>query len=127
MIFLFNPHRAFLNLHGNHNCTPSENGLPMTMSLYPKLWSDSPRRQLPSWSRLALSKRPLNAGTLVRDVPQVIEFEAHKPATRIQQLEKNIIFLKQQHRETLQHLHEEVERLKNENRGKLSKNYEKWL
>ena len=91
----------------------------MTMSLYPKLWSDSPRRQLPSWSRPALSKRPLNVGTLIRDVPQVTELEAspHKPATRIQQLEKNIIFLKQQHRETLQHLHEEIEGLKNENRG----------
>ena len=94
----------------------SQNGLPMTMSLYPKLWSDSPRRQLPSWSRPSLSKRPLNAGTLSRDVPPV---KNDLPASRIQQLEKNIIFLKQQHRETLQHLHEEIERLKNENRGKL--------
>ena len=90
------------------------------MSLYPKLWSESPRRQLPSWSRPALSKRPLNAGTLVRDAPQAADFEVHKPS-RVQQLEKNIIFLKQQHRETLQHLHEELERLKNENRGKLNK------
>lgn len=86
------------------------------MALYPKLWSDSPRHQLPSWSRPSLSKRPLNVGTLVRDASPAAEVEAHRP-NRVQQLEKNIIFLKQQHRETLQQLHEEIERLKNENRG----------
>ena len=86
-----------------------------TMSLYPKLWSESPRRQLPSWSRPGLSRRPLNVGTLVRDAPPA-EFEANKH-DRVQQLEKNLIFLKQQHHETLRQLHEEIERLKNENRG----------
>lgn len=59
-------------------------------------------------------------GTLVRDAPAAnsTQFDGvQEPPSRIEQLEKNIIFLKQQHRETLQQLHEEIERLKNENRG----------
>ena len=36
---------------------------------------------------------------------------------RIEHLERNIMFLRQQHKETLQHLHSETERLKKENRG----------
>ncbi len=37
---------------------------------------------------------------------------------RVVQLEKNIIFLKQQQDETLCELHKEIERLRTENRGK---------
>ena len=36
---------------------------------------------------------------------------------RVEQLEKNMLFLTQQHRETLGKLHEEMERLKMVNRG----------
>ena len=39
---------------------------------------------------------------------------------RVAQLERSIVFLKQQHVETLQQLHSETERLKRENRGQLS-------
>lgn len=90
------------------------------MSLQPKLWSQPARRQLPSWSRPGLSKRSLNVGTLARDVAPIHagpEFHVHESPSRVKQLEKNVIFLKQQHRETLQQLHEEIERLKNVNRG----------
>jgi len=37
---------------------------------------------------------------------------------KITQLEKNIAFLKQQHEQTLSKLHQEIERLMQENRGK---------
>ena len=37
---------------------------------------------------------------------------------KINQLEKNIAFLKQQHEQTLSKLHQEIERLMQENRGK---------
>ena len=90
------------------------------MSLQPKLWSQSPRRQLPSWSRPGLSRRSLNVGTLARDVAPARagpEFHVHESPSRVRQLEKNVIFLEKQHRETLQQLHEEIERLKNVNRG----------
>ena len=59
-------------------------------------------------------------GRLVRDAPPARtspELVVHEPPGRVKQLESNIIFLKHQHRETLQQLHEEIERLKNENRG----------
>ena len=36
---------------------------------------------------------------------------------RVAQLERQMTFLRQQHHDTLQHLHREIERLKNENRG----------
>lgn len=36
---------------------------------------------------------------------------------RVAQLERNIVFLRQQHMETLQQLHSETEQLKRENRG----------
>ena len=36
---------------------------------------------------------------------------------KVLQLEKNMTFLRQQHRETLQQLHREIERLKKDNRG----------
>ena len=91
------------------------------MSLSPKLLSDSPRRQLPSWSRPCLTKRSLNVGKLSKDAPVSThhskELTVPEPPSRVHQLEKNVIFLKQQHRETLQQLHEEIERLKNQNRG----------
>lgn len=37
---------------------------------------------------------------------------------RVGQLERQMAFLRQQHHDTLQQLHREIERLKNENKGK---------
>ena len=39
------------------------------------------------------------------------------PKQRIQHLERNMMFLKQQHQEVLQSLHAEIEALKKENKG----------
>lgn len=89
-------------------------------------------RRLPSWKRPGLPKKSSIVGTMVRDkslspsqaggsfdsIGSVYEgSEGGGVQQRIFQLEKNIIFLKQQHRDTLQQLHKEIERLKIENRG----------
>ena len=88
--------------------------------------------RLPSWKRPGLPKKSSIVGTLVRDkslspshvggsfdsIGSVCEgSEGGGVQQRIFQLEKNILFLKQQHRDTLQQLHKEIERLKIENRG----------
>ncbi len=58
-------------------------------------------------------------GTLSRDLP--VHDTIHNEATqRILQLEKNVLFMREQHKDTLSQLHTEIERLKNENRGILS-------
>lgn len=96
----------------------------------------SHRGRLPSWNRPGLCKR---SGADVRKLPrdklppislQTTDssalgagkgeefFQANSKAlATIVQLEKNLLFLKQQHHETLEQLHKEIERLRNENRG----------
>lgn len=109
------------------------------MASFPKLCSSHPRGELPSWSRPGFTRRAPDVRRLKRD--QFIEqlsqenrdaldesgtsdkmesargAEAGGYQSKIVQLEKNIEFLKQQHRDTLQQLHKEIERLKTENRG----------
>lgn len=90
------------------------------------------RTQLPGWTRPALC-RIEGVKTLSRDkLPpgrssQVsvmgvratgsergTEVDMHQ---KVLQLEKNMAFLRQQHKDTLQQLHREIERLKKDNRG----------
>lgn len=85
------------------------------------------RGRLPSWNRPGLCRR---SGTDVRklakdQLPSISlptdgegkDIINSKELVRINQLEKNVLFLRQQHHETLDQLHKEIERLKNENRG----------
>ena len=43
--------------------------------------------------------------------------ESMNPTQRIQHLEKSLNFLRQQHQEVLANLHEEIDKLKRENKG----------
>ena len=83
------------------------------------------RTQLPGWKRPALC-RIGGASTLSRDKPCSSRVDAREvegescgveTSQKVLQLEKNISFLRQQHRDTLQQLHREIERLKKDNRG----------
>lgn len=91
----------------------------------------SHRGRLPSWHRPGLCRR---SGTEVRKLardqltPEISQSDSaakqnetfqsnSRELARIVQLEKNILFLKKQHDETLGELHKEVERLRAENRG----------
>lgn len=88
-------------------------------------WTEHHRTQLPGWKRPALC-RIRGASTLSRDKPcssrvgaREVRGESGGAGTnqKVLQLEKNIAFLRQQHRDTLQQLHREIERLKKDNRG----------
>ena len=113
------------------------------MDSHPKLLTSHTRGELPSWNRPGFSRRAPDVRRLTRDQftePQPLEnrdrveesggsdktdfvrsFEASGHQSRIVQLEKNIEFLKLQHRDTLQQLHKEIERLKTENKGRIIK------
>lgn len=91
----------------------------------------SHRSKLPSWNRPGLCRKSgTDVRRLTRDqlspLPPVISDSTHDggeeggTSSRAVQLEKNILFLNQQHQETLKQLHKEIERLKNENRGQCS-------
>jgi copper oxidase (laccase) domain-containing protein len=88
--------------------------------------------RLPSWNRPGLCRRsgadvrklsrdqlpPIPLQTSTSGVADKEVFQTNSKAlATIVQLEKNIIFLKQQHQETLEQLHKEIETLRNENRG----------
>lgn len=86
----------------------------------------SRRGNLPSWNRPGLCRRVgADVRKLARDQLSPISLQTSagkdqatsKELARIVQLEKNILFLKQQHQETLEQLHKEVEKVRNENRG----------
>ena len=47
-----------------------------------------------------------------------LDLAGMNPAQRIQYLERSLMFLRQQHTDVLRALHEEVEGLKKENKGK---------
>lgn len=80
------------------------------------------------WSRPGLNKphklypvaqpklEPLPAGGGGLGTPQ--DSLGQEGSHKITQLEKNIAFLKAQHEQTLSKLHQEIERLMEENRGK---------
>lgn len=85
------------------------------------------RSHLPAWNRTGLCRKSgIDIRKLARDrLTPVIALEENAerlhctPANmRVVKLEKNIVFLKQQHRDTLQQLHKEIEQLKMANRGK---------
>jgi len=65
----------------------------------------------PSWRRPALPR-----ATLTRLASEGASVELQ----RIDQLERNALFMREQHKETLQALHKEIERLKADNRGTFS-------
>jgi len=63
---------------------------------------------------------PLSAtGSMQYNGPVRQDSVGQDGSQKISQLEKNIAFLKQQHEQTLSKLHQEIERLMQENRGKL--------
>lgn len=49
---------------------------------------------------------------------QIVDLSELNPAQRIHHLERSIMFLKQQHAEVLKSLHDEIDNLKKENKGK---------
>lgn len=87
-----------------------------------------PLRNLPSWSRVrdldrVRYPRLLSSDYMVRSPP--VDIRSPKAAaqvqprtdTRIASLEKDILFLQQQHKDTLERLHAEMEDLKRVNKG----------
>lgn len=95
----------------------------------------SHKGRLPSWNRPELCRRSgTDVRKLARDLlpPLAVQsggaasgggeeeglFQANSKAlATIVKLEKNVLFLKQQHHETLGQLHKEIESLRSENRG----------
>lgn len=90
-----------------------------------------PLRNLPSWTRVrdldrVRYPRLLSSDCMVRSPP--VDTKSPKAAaqprtdahsTRIASLEKDILFLQQQHKDTLERLHAEIEDLKRVNKGVL--------
>lgn len=91
-----------------------------------------PLSTLPQWSRINTLDRGRYPKPFVRDkVPiypemsrkedgeesKEVDLQELDPKQRIQHLERNMMFLKQQHQEVLQSLHAEIEGLKKENKG----------
>lgn len=91
-----------------------------------------PLSTLPQWSRINTLDRGRYPKPFVRDkihlYPEMSKKEEGEenrevdllemdPKQRIQHLERNMMFLKQQHQEVLQSLHAEIEGLKKENKG----------
>ena len=75
-------------------------------------------RWRPSWKRPGLTKAATLVGTLSKDaVYHEDTTQLSGARQRILQLEKNVLFLRERHRDTLEQLHKEIERLKAENRG----------
>ena len=81
--------------------------------------------RLPTWNRPGLCRKSgADVRKLARDQSTPISLQSSakdqatsKELSRVVQLEKNVLFLKQQHQETLEQLHREVEKLRSENRG----------
>lgn len=84
--------------------------------LRPCLRSDKWR---PSWRRPGLANRTTLKGTLSTD-PVQNDNELSNATQKILHLEKNILFLSERHKDMLEQLHKEIERLKVENRGVLT-------
>lgn len=81
---------------------------------------------LPSWRRTSLLMRPPSIKVLPKDNNQPPDVTSNEGEDfndsyvdlpqKIQQLQRNLSFLKRQHLDTLQQLHKELERLKKENK-----------
>ncbi len=71
----------------------------------------------PSWRRPGLAHKTTLRGTLSRDLPAYDSMHNEATQRTLLHLEKNMLFMREQHKETLSQLHREIERLKNENRG----------
>ena len=84
-------------------------------------WLEHHHTQLPSWRRPTLGRVGPDVRTLPRDrlqpVGPRVAPRGQGEGNRAEQLERQMMFLRQQHHDTLQQLHREIERLKNENRG----------
>ena len=91
-------------------------------------WASQHSTHLPSWRRTSLLMRPPSIKVLPIDNNQLqdrasneeLDFDSHfyvDLPQKVQQLQRNLCFLKKQHLETLQQLHKELERLKKENKG----------
>lgn len=86
----------------------------------------SSRSHLPAWNRTGLCRKSgTDVRKLARDglspvIGSTEQLQCTSGSTlkgRVVQLEKNMLFLKQQHHDTLEHLHKEIEKLKRVNRG----------
>lgn len=89
-----------------------------------------PLRNLPNWSRVGTLDKtryprlfPRDCSTNAPHLDSTVKGRTFPRAmnsdlTRIASLEKDVIFLQQQHKETLEKLHNEIDALKRENRGK---------
>ncbi|KAI4881589.1 hypothetical protein NFI96_022901 [Prochilodus magdalenae] len=87
-----------------------------------------PLRNLPSWSRVGMLDRARYPRLLPsdcahegpvpsdRDSPKIIQSRAVIEGQRVASLEKDILFLQQTHKSTLEKLHEEIESLKRANK-----------
>lgn len=91
-------------------------------------WASQHSTHLPSWRRTSLLMRPPSIRVLPKDNNQLqdkasnegFDFDSHSYVDlpqNVQQLQRNVSFLKKQHLDTLQQLHKELERLKKENKG----------
>ncbi|XP_050973889.1 coiled-coil domain-containing protein 74A [Labeo rohita] len=80
-----------------------------------------PLRNLPSWTRVrdldrVRYPRLLSSDSVVRSPPVDIKPRVDAHNTRVASLEKDILFLQQQHKDTLERLHVEIEDLKRVNK-----------
>lgn len=90
-----------------------------------------PLSTLPQWSRIntldrgrypkPFVKDKLTTGPEPRkeeDEDRDVDISELNPSQRVHHLEKSILFLRQQHQEVLKSLHDEIEILKKENKGR---------
>ncbi|KAI2662023.1 Coiled-coil domain-containing protein 74A [Labeo rohita] len=87
-----------------------------------------PLRNLPSWTRVrdldrVRYPRLLSSDSVVRSPPVDIKPRVDAHNTRVASLEKDILFLQQQHKDTLERLHVEIEDLKRVNKVVVDSNY----
>lgn len=88
------------------------------------------QNQMPQWARVgqldkarypkAFTRDEYSPGTLESMEGVLIDrLDDQNPAVRVDYLERNIQFLKAQHQEILTSLHQEIDKLRNENKGKI--------
>ena len=93
------------------------------------------QNQLPQWSRVGQLDKARYPKAFTRDefIPVTVDMsdeeangagaidklDDQNPAIRVEYLERSIRFLKAQHQDVLSSLHVEIDKLRNENKGKL--------
>lgn len=91
------------------------------------------QNQMPQWARVGQLDKARYPKVFTRDefIPVTLEMsegegdpasaierlDEQNPAIRVEYLERNIRFLKKQHQEILGSLHNEIDKLRNENKG----------